>query len=41
MMGTDRYSIGNLVNEIEFFNRDLIDLVEHVDAWNIDTGKRQ
>jgi thymidine kinase len=35
MMGTNRYSIRDLVDEIQFFNRDLINLVEHVDARNI------
>lgn len=35
-MSRDRHTVWNLIDDIEFFDRDLVDFVEHVDARDID-----
>lgn len=41
MVGRNRNSVRNLVNKIQFFNRDLIDFVEYIDGGNIDTARKK
>ena len=36
-MSRDWNAVRHFVNDLEFFNRDLIDLVEDVDARGVDT----
>lgn len=38
MVGRNRHGVRDLVDEIQFFNGDLIDFVENVDGGNIDTA---
>ena len=35
VMGRDRNSVGNLADDVELLNADLVDLVEDVDAWDV------
>ena len=37
VMGRHRYCVGNFINDVQFFNRDLIDFIQAVDARHIDT----
>ena len=34
-MGGDWNSVGNLADDVELLNADLVDLVEDVDAWDV------
>ena len=34
-MGRDRNSVGNLADDVELLNADLVDLVEDVDAGDV------
>lgn len=37
VIGTNRDSVGDLVDQVKFFNRDLINLVEDIDTGDINT----
>ena len=37
MMGTDRHSMRNLLDQIEFLDADLINFVEDIDSWDVDS----
>lgn len=36
MVGRDGYTVGDLVDDVELLDGDLIDFVEHINAWDVD-----
>lgn len=36
MVGRDGYTVGDLVDDVKLLDGDLIDFVEHINAWDVD-----
>ena len=36
MVGGDWHGVRDPVDDVQFFNRDLVNLVQQVNAWNVD-----